>query len=347
MRRSTASLVLASLGAMLPLAMPPPAHAHPVPDWEVRHVPRFPRELLAPWIQSSLPDSTGQLGRNRGGWWHVADQRPALVPLLIAAARGDEVMAERAWRAVDVAFAHQRSDGGFERLGAAPMGRADDAYGVSLWLGDLAHALLVLDQGPLRGWFGARSAALRPRVTAAGRWLAASSRDLERRDRRSAAALLVHADAFTLLGELDHDEKLLQLGQRFRARAMTLAGRDGRLIAPSDSWGEQGAALVRVQVLEVYYPSFEGALAAGRGTDWLIARLDGKQDVAKEWRTGRGRDGGQAPSTRAAIRRSPFGNPLDAGPRDIVLALLYRAELADDPSARAAAARASAIFDSH
>jgi hypothetical protein len=296
------------------------ASAHPVSEWEVKHLPRFPRELVDPWIDRGLPDSSGLVDRNRAGWRHVGHQRHALLGMLMAAARGDEVLGDRAWPAVDAAFARQRRDGGFES--AAGARRADDAYGTALWLGDLAHVLLVLDQGPLRGWFRDRSLAVRPKVLAGGRWLATHARDLERRD-RSTPRLLAYAQAFTLVGELDHDERLLALGKRFQARALKQARSDGRL-ADSGEPSEHGEALLRLQIVDVYYPSFDAALACGRGATWLARRVG---------------------SSLPATRKPPdgFAGAEWAG-RDVVLALLYRHELAGDAEALAAARLAAASF---
>lgn len=295
------------------------AVAHPVSDWEVKHLPRFPRELVDPWVILGLPDSSGIAHPNRAAWNHVAYQRDALLGMLMAAARGDEVMGERAWRAVDAAFAHQRPDGGFA---ADPRWRrADDAYGTALWLGELAHVLLVLDEGPLRGWFRERSLTVRPKVLAGGRWLASHARDLEKRD-RLAPRLLAYAQAFTLVGELDHDAKLLELGKRFQARALKLAKADGRL-TESSAPSEQGAALLRLQILDVYYPSFDAGLACGRGAAWLSSRAAAAR-----------------PPGRATP--DPFAGSAGAG-RDIVFALLYRYELAGDTGALAAARRVGAV----
>src|SRR4030095_13733466 len=76
-----------------------PALAHPVSDWELKNLPRFPSALADSLAAPGLPDSAGLVGPNRTGWRHVAYQRPALWALRLAAARGDEVLAERAWPA--------------------------------------------------------------------------------------------------------------------------------------------------------------------------------------------------------------------------------------------------------
>jgi hypothetical protein len=295
-----------------------PALAHPVSDWELKNLPRFPSALADSLAAPGLPDSAGLVGPNRTGWRHVAYQRPALWALRLAAARGDEVLAERAWPAVAAAFARQTADGGFS---AEPgLARADDLAGTSLWLGDLAQTLLVLQSGPLRGWFRARTDALRPQVLRSAGWLLQGSPELERRDARSASGLFAHSLAFTLTGELDHDEARLQAGRRFLERARKRSGHDGRFAEPhrTDPYA-QGASLLRLQVLDIYYPSFENGLAIGRGAEWLLAH-------AAEPR----------PS-----ERSRTDNPAaTASPLDLVLALLYRGALADDPRAFAAADRA-------
>ena len=309
-------VALAALVALLALVGARPVRAHPVSDWELRNLPKLSRPLADTLATTALPDSSGLVGVNRGGWVHVAYQRPALWALRLAAARGDETLAERAWPAVAAAFARQTAAGGFA---AAPaIARGDDLAGTSLWLGELAQTLLVLQSGPLRGWFRARTEALSPQVIRSARWLVAGAPELERRDRRSASGLFADAFAFTLTGELDHDQARLEWGRRFLTRALKLAARDGRFVEPrATPASAQGASLLRLQVLDIYYPSFENGIAIGRGAEWLLA--------------GRA----AAPRARAGASSARFGPDR----RDLALALLYRSALAEDPRAAAAAER--------
>jgi hypothetical protein len=289
-----------------------------VSDWEIKNLPRFPKALADSLAIAGLPDSAGLVGANRGGWRHVAFQRPALWALRLAAARGDETLAERAWPAVAVAFAHQTPSGGF--VATQPLARADDLAGTSLWLGELAQTLLVLQSGPLRGWFRARTDALRPQVLQSAGWLLQGASELERRDKRSASGLFAHALAFTLAGELDHDEARLDAGRRFLDRALERCSRDGRFAEPGHTEPPaQGASLLRLQVLDIYYPSFDNGLAIGRGAEWLLAHPTESRTSVK---------------TRNANPAEP------ASRRDLTLALLYRGALAEDSRAMDAANRA-------
>ncbi|HYM81976.1 MAG TPA: hypothetical protein VEY91_11290 [Candidatus Limnocylindria bacterium] len=294
------------------------ARAHPVSDWELLHLPRLPREIAGALAERGLPDSAGLVGANRDGWDHVAHQRHALLALRLAAARGDEVLAERAWPAIDAAFARQTREGGFAtRSGVS---RAENLGATSLWLGELAQTLLVLESGPLRGWFRTRTQALRPRVLLLRRWLMSGARELERVNRRTASGALRDALAFTLAGELDHDARVLEEGRRFLRRALTLARKDGRLLEPAPALEAHGASLLRLQVLDIYYPSFANGVAIGRGAQWLITALARRPVVAP-------------PSATDSLGAR-------AGVSELILALLYRAELAEDPKAAAAARQA-------
>src|SRR5262245_17157520 len=120
--------------------------------------------------------------------------------------------------------------------------------------------------------------------------------------------------------ELDHDEGRLEAGRRFLDHARKRGGKDGRFAEPNRTEpSAQGASLLRLQVLDIYYPSFENGLSIGRGAEWLLAHAAEPKPSAR----------GRSDNPGAA-----------ASPMDLVLALLYRGALADDPRAFTAADRA-------
>ena len=80
-----------------------------------RRRPQFPAGFAGRTLMALVPDSLGYVAPNRAGSWRdVGYQRGAMLVLVDAAARADTVAAERAWRAIDVAFAHQHPPGGFD-----------------------------------------------------------------------------------------------------------------------------------------------------------------------------------------------------------------------------------------
>jgi len=85
------------------------------------------------------------------------------------------------------------------------------------------------------------------------------------------------------------------------------------------SFGVVVLGLLRLQVLDIYYPSFENGLSIGRGAEWLLAHATEPKPSAH----------GRSDNPGAT-----------ASPMDLVLALLYRGALADDPRAFTAADRA-------
>lgn len=295
------------------------AAAHDRSDAELRLLARLPKDVVDGVALAEQPDSIGNLYLNRARWRGVMLQRYALPGLELAAARGDEVLGERMWLAVDAAFEHQLPDGSFSS--AARDGdraaRSASLDGTTLWLGDLSHALLILDQGPLRGWFGKRIERLLPKVHLAGQALARDSADLRRRHARDAGLLLADAQAFGFTGELFHDGDLLKLGRESLLAALALQRANGAFPAGAHAptLNTQAAAMLRLRRWALQFPDpfFDAPL--DRGAQWLVAHA--------------------APESRGGLAELASAN-------ERMLALLYEGTLRDDARLLAAARRSPA-----
>lgn len=249
-----------------------PARAHERNDRELKLLERLPRAAVGPLLRAGLPDASGRCPGHGGAWRHVVHQRAALPALLDAAARGDEVQGEAAWTAVEAAFARQRADGAF--AGGESLTPVEDAGATALWLGDLAHALIVLDGSPLRGWFGRRIEALLPRVRLAADRLLANADALYGRDRRSASRLLADAAAFSFAGELDHGEPLLEQGRRFLDAALALQDPAGALRenGRADA-AAQAASVLRLHRWALTFADSLNDPPLERGARWIATRV--------------------------------------------------------------------------
>ncbi len=76
----------------------------------------FPPGRLAALSLWDKPDAKGLCGANRlnGSWLEAGPQRGSCRGVIAAVVAGDLSAANDAWRGIDVAFAHQRADGGFD-----------------------------------------------------------------------------------------------------------------------------------------------------------------------------------------------------------------------------------------
>jgi hypothetical protein len=293
---------------------------------------RLPPRMLDRMAASGMPDVNGLVGRNRGQWLHVALQRGAMLPLAVAAARGDRERAEAAWRAVDAAFSRQLPSGSF-RMGSlegrAPT-RGDDLSGTSFWIGELCHALLVVQACPLGNDFADRIQALMPKIRRAAAWLHQGKAELEQYDRQTANRLGFDAQAFGLAGVVLADPALRETGDHFLRLALALQRPDGVLLEKGGGDSSyQAVSLLRLQVYACYLPSPELEAAIARGVRWELGRVKdtGEVDVSDNTRV---RPGGERfLGAEKAVSYS-----------EVALSLLYYWARRDDQQALTAAERA-------
>ncbi|MBI4377419.1 MAG: hypothetical protein HY549_13345 [Elusimicrobia bacterium] len=292
---------------------------------------KMPRRVLEKLASGGRPDAEGLVGHNRGRWLHVGAQRGAMLYLSAAAALSEREHAERAWAAVDAAFARQTPAGNFELgnfQGRTPR-RSDDLSGVSFWLAELCHALVVLRQSELRPQFEDRLNALRPKIERAAWWLVDGRAELERYDAGAPNRLFFDANAFRFLGILLEDQRLSAIGTEFLARGLRAQRADGVFVEKGghDS-SYQAVALLKLLQHRLHFPDERLDAAIERGMRWELARIgpDGQVSVAGNTRTGAGQE-------------KFLGRPKDVNYAEVLLGTLYFAALHDDQPAREAAER--------
>ena len=90
-----------------------PSHA---PPNEYNLLRSFPPGRLAALCAYDQPDAKGLTGSNRtnGSWLEAGPQRGSCRGVVAAVIAGDLAAADAAWRGIEVAFDHQREDGGFD-----------------------------------------------------------------------------------------------------------------------------------------------------------------------------------------------------------------------------------------
>lgn len=251
----------ALLAALLLVA---PARAHVISDKELVTLRALPpgaaRALLAPL----LPDADGAVAENHGGWRHLRLQTPALYALAEASARADSATAERVWKSLDLAFAHQQPSGAFEH------GRVDEGTGPNDdlaetvdWLGEACRAMVATTNSGLTARFGWRHTLMLPKFERSLRWALAATPAREAAEPNRAGRLLSDARTFLLADGMWHDEAFGRAGQRAIAAALALQHDDGAFADEARvDVVTQAHAVSDLQAVVQYFPapSLESAL---------------------------------------------------------------------------------------
>ncbi|MFM7101960.1 MAG: hypothetical protein ACKO3N_12405, partial [Verrucomicrobiota bacterium] len=174
----------------------------------------FPPGRLDALSAGDLPDAQGLTGGNRsvGRWIEAGAQRGSCRAVIAAVVAGDLERADRAWRGIEVAFEHQREDGGFTAAarpqgGSSATGPAavETAY---FFLQELGRAILVIRQSPHAAHFRDRLAALEPRLRRACAFLAAGEDTILPKSRKAVNRVFIAAKAFGTCGVALHDDAL-------------------------------------------------------------------------------------------------------------------------------------------
>jgi hypothetical protein len=295
-----------------------PARAHVVSDLEVGVLQKLPRGMLAHLATADVPDATGAVGENREHWRHVGAQAPALRLLADASARRDSLAAERAWRAIDLAFAHQTPGGGFAHVPAASYRDSlEEVLGTARWAAATCRAFVVVMNGPMQNAFRMRYVLTLRKLEATLHWLEARIPELELAHVKHGPELLVLAQTFLLGDGTFHVESFGRIGQRCLAKALALQRRDGAFPRDADvALDAQAGALESLESVAQYFPT----PMLERGTD-LVAGWLAKQISAT----------GALPRTATPAEQ-----------RHVLAALAYHAERRDDATLRHLVARAFA-----
>ena len=255
------------------------ARAHVVSDLEVGVLTKLPPGMLAHLAVADAPDGTGAVGENREHWRHVGSQAPALRLLADASARRDSLAAERAWRAIDLAFAHQVPGGGFQHApftpGAAYRDSLTEMLGTAAWAAATCRAFVVVMNGPMQNAFRLRYVLTLRKLEATMHWLEGHVPELEVAHARHGPELLVIAQAFLLGDGTFHVESFGRIGQRTLQKALALQRKDGAFPHDADvTLDAQAGALESLESVAQYFPSPMLERATDLVAGWVSRQLD-------------------------------------------------------------------------
>lgn len=296
----------------------------------------FPPGRLAALSANDIPDAKGLTGSNRehGSWLEAGPQRGSCRGVLAAVALGDLALADRAWRGIEVAFAHQRADGGFEAE-IRPNGASARPHGAAVetaffFLQELGRAILVIRQSPHEAHFHDRIVALEPRIRRACDFISAGYDTIIVNSSHAVNRIIIAAKAFGTCGVVLGDDKLVATSRKLIAHALTLRDKEGVFIEKGgrdSSYNVVSILFGQVLALHVPLPEFEAALPAA--VAWQLTRIlpTGEVNVAGNTRTGVGTE------------KSYFGTPKNVNYPEVVLALTYYGLVHQDQAALDAADR--------
>jgi len=312
--------------------------------------PSNPAQVLATIPQPAFdggfatgsPVRDGLNGPNRKGWLDVGEQYGAMVPIDYGAIRGGAPLVDRYWPAIDVAFAHQNSDGSFA---FAPYvnGRLNDPRGEptseGFFIGESAEALLLLESSSLAPRYAAQIQALLPRYRANLLWLSQPQQVQEMFDVDSIATNRILADAKALLlgDRLASVPEARNAGERLLSAALAAQSPEGYFPehgGPDTSYNAVSCLHLAEITLFVDDPRLRPALS--RCEAWELSRVesDGRVSETGNTRTGQGK-----------FTATGGAYPVDY-PHVIRMFAVYGA-LASDPSAIDAANRIAAYHLAH
>jgi len=241
--------------------------------------------------------------------------------LAVAAAHGDEAMADYCWQAVDATFARQTKYGDF---GGSPMAAV-------VGLGELGRSLLVIQQSPLGDHFKDRMETLKPALGKAMRWLTTQRARLLWEDRAVPDRLFAEAEAFLFLGRILNDDALLKIGHEFLETGLkTFRPADGAFLERNGTdAGYQAASLVRLQEIMLNFPDVQSTEIVGKGMQWELAHIGADGTVLND----------EKPSFLSRSKLLMGGKEKKVNVGEISLALLYYHARTGDAPALAAVER--------
>lgn len=296
----------------------------------------FPLGRLAALSAGDIPDANGFTGNNRahGSWIESGPQRGSCRGVITAVVAGDLAAADHAWRGIDVAFAHQRPDGGFISNPQAN-GKVSNAFDANVetayfFLQELGRSILVIRQSPHEAHFKARIAALEPKLRLAADYINRGYDTIIPKVGHSVNRVIIAAKAFGTCGVVLRDEKLIAQARRLIAHAITLRDKAGVFIengGRDSSYNVVSILFGSVLALHVSLPEFEAILPAA--VSWQLTRVlpSGEIDVRNNTRTGVGKEA------------NAFGQAKTVNYNEVVLALTYYGLIHRDQASLDAATR--------
>ena len=280
----------------------------------------FPPGRLAALCRFDQPDAKGLTGSNRanGNWLEAGPQRGSCRGVVAAVVAGDLAAADAAWRGIEVAFAHQREDGGFDAE-IRPNGQSARAGGAAVetayfFLQELGRAILVIQQSPHEAHFHERIAALKPRIRRACDFIAAGYPTIIHNSSHAVNRIIIAAKAFGTCGLVLEDDKLVATSRKLIAHALTLRDKGGVFIengGRDSSYNVVSIFFGQALALHVPLPEFEAALPQAVAWQLTKIRENGEVDVTGNTRTGVGKE------------KSYTGQRKEVNYNEVVFALTY------------------------
>ena len=304
----------------------------------------LPTGRFAAITAGDKPDAQGLTGSNHlnGSWLEAGPQRGSCRAVIAGIVADDLAAADDAWRGIEVAFAHQRADGGFEAA-IRPNGASANPTNAAVetaffFLQELGRAILVIRQSPHEAHFHARIAALEPKLRRATAFITAGYDTIIASSSKAVNRIIIAAKAFGTCGVVLHDENLIALSRQLIAHALTLRDPEGVFIengGRDSSYNVVSILFGQVLALHVPLPEFEAALPAA--VAWQLTRIlpSGEIDVSGNSRTGVGKE------------KSYFGTPKNVNYKEIILALTLYGQVHQDAACLAAADRVFAYAEQH
>jgi hypothetical protein len=296
----------------------------------------FPAGRLAALSINDFPDAKGLGGANRinGSWLEAGPQRGSCRAVIAAVVADNLPRADDAWRGIDVAFAHQRADGGFEAE-VRPNGASAKAQGPAtetafFFLQELGRAILVIRESPYEAHFHDRIVALEPKIRHACMFISAGYDTIIANSSKAVNRIVLAAKAFGACGLVLHDDALIATSRKLVAHALTLRDAEGVFVengGRDSSYNVVSIFYGQVLALHLDIPEFEVALPAA--VKWELTRIrdTGEVDVTGNTRTGVGKE------------KSYTGQPKNVNYPEVVFALTYYGLVHHDDAALAAADR--------
>jgi len=331
----TASLCCAAITA----TAAPAAKTHPS-EYDVLR--SFPPGRFAFLSAGDTPDARGFNGSNRANkmWVEAGPQRGACRGVIAAVVADDLAAADDCWRGIELAFTHQRADGGFDAI-VKPNGTSSREGGAAVetayfFLQELGRAILVIRESPHEAHFHDRLVALRPKLRRAADFILAGYDTIIPKVGHTVNRVIIAAKAFGTVGLVLEDKRMTDASRRLIAHALTLRDADGVFIergGRDSSYNVVSILFGQVLALHLPLPEFEAALPAA--VAWQVTRIlpNGEVNVAGNTRTGVGKE------------LSPFdGKPKKVNYTEVAMALTLYGTIHQDAEALAAADRVVAFM---
>jgi hypothetical protein len=300
-------------------------------DAQLRLLRGMPRETLERIARGGMPDASGAVGHNRTAWMGAQYQRSAALYFLYGAAEDDTAAAEDAWRAVDLAFSHESTDGSFgcRNESGAPAAMKDVYSDAAFWLAQYCQAALVAQASPLSSAFRVRIEQLRAKVRAAASLLLAGRETLVAREAGATNRYFIDALAYGLSGVLLGDPLLTKTAASFVELGLERQHPEGFF---EESGGSDTSyncvSILMLQVYDLYFPDPRQELALAKAVQWELEHVlpTGEIEVSSNSRTGLGQE-------------QYFGKRKEINYGEAVLALLYDGAATANPKVLSTAAR--------